>query len=176
VAYYGYRYYDPVTGRWPSRDPIEEQGGINLYGFVGNDGVNRRDVLGLHCRDCDKKFQDCKSENDIVREGLMRDIDEIEARTLKEIGDKFNQCMADCKSISNWAVMLTCKAGCNNLAGLKTGALFASIAVHKAGAEIAYNIYMEGCEIDRKKCWDGFGEDHRGCPCHGLDSARGQSS
>jgi len=47
VAYYGYRYYDPVTGRWPSRDPIEEAGGINLYGFVGNDGVNTADVLGL---------------------------------------------------------------------------------------------------------------------------------
>jgi RHS repeat-associated protein len=34
--YYGYRYYDPVTGRWPSRDPIEEKGGMNLYGFVRN--------------------------------------------------------------------------------------------------------------------------------------------
>ena len=47
VTFYTYRYYDPVTGRWPSRDPIEEQGGINLYGFVGNDGVNRWDYLGL---------------------------------------------------------------------------------------------------------------------------------
>jgi len=45
--YYGYRYYDPQTGRWPSRDPIEEQGGINLYGFVGNDGVKMWDRLGL---------------------------------------------------------------------------------------------------------------------------------
>ncbi len=26
VACYGYRYYDPLTGRWPSRDPIEEIG------------------------------------------------------------------------------------------------------------------------------------------------------
>jgi len=25
--YYGYRYYDPVTGRWPSRDPLAEVGG-----------------------------------------------------------------------------------------------------------------------------------------------------
>jgi len=32
---------------WPSRDPIGERGGINLYGFVGNDGVNRIDLLGL---------------------------------------------------------------------------------------------------------------------------------
>jgi hypothetical protein len=31
---------------WPSRDPIEEEGGINLYGFVGNNGVNTIDVLG----------------------------------------------------------------------------------------------------------------------------------
>jgi RHS repeat-associated protein len=31
--YYLYRYYDPLTGRWPSRDPIEEGGGMNLYGF-----------------------------------------------------------------------------------------------------------------------------------------------
>jgi RHS repeat-associated protein len=47
VTDYGYRYYDPVTGRWPSRDPIGEEGGINLYGFVGNDGINWLDILGL---------------------------------------------------------------------------------------------------------------------------------
>ena len=47
VAYYGYRYYDPKTGRWPSRDPIGEEGGVNLYGFVGNNGVYRLDILGL---------------------------------------------------------------------------------------------------------------------------------
>jgi uncharacterized protein RhaS with RHS repeats len=48
VAYYGYRYYDPLTGRWPSRDPIDERGGLNLYGFVGNDGVAKSDVLGYY--------------------------------------------------------------------------------------------------------------------------------
>ena len=47
MAYYGYRYYDPKTGRWPSRDPIEEEGGINLYGFVGNNPVSKFDRLGL---------------------------------------------------------------------------------------------------------------------------------
>jgi len=46
LLYYGYRYYDPVTGRWPSRDPIEESGGINLYGFVGNNGIDKFDLLG----------------------------------------------------------------------------------------------------------------------------------
>ncbi len=47
LYYYGYRFYNPVTGRWPSRDPIEERGGINLYGFVGNGPVNWYDYLGF---------------------------------------------------------------------------------------------------------------------------------
>ena len=46
LYYYGYRYYDPMTGRWPSRDPIEERGGLNLYGFVNNCGINFADKLG----------------------------------------------------------------------------------------------------------------------------------
>ncbi len=47
MAVYGYRYYDAITGRWPSRDPIGERGGLNLYGFVGNSGPCNIDVLGL---------------------------------------------------------------------------------------------------------------------------------
>jgi hypothetical protein len=31
---------------WPSRDPIEEEGGLNLYGFVGNDALAKWDHLG----------------------------------------------------------------------------------------------------------------------------------
>ena len=37
-----YRVYDPVLGRWLSEDPIEEAGGVNLYGYVGS-----WDPLGL---------------------------------------------------------------------------------------------------------------------------------
>jgi RHS repeat-associated protein len=42
----GHRYYSPYLGRFINRDPIEENGGLNLYGFCGNNGVNRFDVLG----------------------------------------------------------------------------------------------------------------------------------
>ena len=42
-----YRHYAPELGRWPSRDPIEERGGINLYAFARNDGINGWDALGL---------------------------------------------------------------------------------------------------------------------------------
>ena len=47
LYYYGYRWYDPLTGRWPSRDLIGERGGVNLYEFVGDDGVDRWDFLGF---------------------------------------------------------------------------------------------------------------------------------
>ena len=42
-----YRAYDPVTGRWLSRDPIGENGGVNLYGYVSNSPLNLWDPLGL---------------------------------------------------------------------------------------------------------------------------------
>jgi RHS repeat-associated protein len=67
--YYGYRYYSPSTGRWLSRDPVEElvtfeatlrfasagitfemqksQNTRSLYHFLVNDGVNEFDLNGL---------------------------------------------------------------------------------------------------------------------------------
>lgn len=47
LLYYGQRYYSPQLGRFINRDPIEEQGGLNLYGFCGNDGINCFDYLGM---------------------------------------------------------------------------------------------------------------------------------
>jgi RHS repeat-associated protein len=47
LVYYGFRYYGPATGRWPNRDPIEEEGGLNLYGFVQNAPGDDWDWFGL---------------------------------------------------------------------------------------------------------------------------------
>jgi len=47
VRYYKYRHYAPKLGRWLGRDPIEEEGGINLYAFVGNEPIVIFDYLGL---------------------------------------------------------------------------------------------------------------------------------
>ena len=76
VMYYGYRFYDPETGRWPSRDPIEERGGINLYAFVGNNGVNRWDYLGLQLR-LPPDILDLPNDEDIL--GLPKDLLDLPA-------------------------------------------------------------------------------------------------
>ena len=43
----------PSRTTWLSRDPIEEEGGLNLYGYVGNDPVRWFDLLGLAPQDKD---------------------------------------------------------------------------------------------------------------------------
>jgi RHS repeat-associated protein len=70
VRYYGLRYYNPGNGRFINRDPIEERGGKNLYGMVGNNPVNYWDYLGLDkCSDlrdslarAQKTLKDFKAE------------------------------------------------------------------------------------------------------------------
>ena len=51
LLYYGYRYYQPQTGRWLSRDPLEELGGTNVYAFLDNDAINQIDLFGLYDED-----------------------------------------------------------------------------------------------------------------------------
>lgn len=84
LYYYGYRYYDVETGRWLSRDPIGEQGGLNLYGMVGNDLISYIDILGLIlCEDIDA-----------LKAELSRNI-RIEIRGLSD----FNQQYEDARDI-----------------------------------------------------------------------------
>jgi RHS repeat-associated protein len=42
-----YRAYDPASGRWISRDPIGEEGGVNLYAYVLGNPIGYTDPLGL---------------------------------------------------------------------------------------------------------------------------------
>ena len=46
LSYFGYRYYGPLTGRWFSRDPIEEEGGKNLFQYCYNNSVDLYDPDG----------------------------------------------------------------------------------------------------------------------------------
>jgi RHS repeat-associated protein len=47
LVYYNFRYYSPDLRRWLSRDPIGENGGVNLYAMVNNNPVSYIDLLGM---------------------------------------------------------------------------------------------------------------------------------
>ena len=75
LVYYNYRHYNTINGRWCSRDMIEENGGLLLYGWSRNSfGI---DYLGLNnpssfldgVKDFDtaKKLIETKFPNDKVR-------------------------------------------------------------------------------------------------------------
>lgn len=86
MYYYGFRYYDPVTGRWPSRDPLSDEAFFSEYAgkhvrnqeeylklraesmrpsylFAGNDPIGHYDDKGLTStpsatwKKCYKKFR-----------------------------------------------------------------------------------------------------------------------
>ena len=48
LVYFGYRFYSPYQRRWLNRDPLQEQGGINLYGYVNGDPLGYVDPDGRH--------------------------------------------------------------------------------------------------------------------------------
>jgi len=50
LVYYGYRYYAPGLGRWISRDPIGEWGGLNLTAGNRNDCLSYIDPTGLSAK------------------------------------------------------------------------------------------------------------------------------
>jgi RHS repeat-associated protein len=50
LYYYGYRWYSPYLQRWINRDPLEEEGGHNLYQFVQNAPIGKVDLYGLEIR------------------------------------------------------------------------------------------------------------------------------
>jgi RHS repeat-associated protein len=76
LLYYGYRYYSAGTGRWISRDPISEKGGVNLLGFLQNSPVFGIDTSGLRkCPEKDSKCKDacCVESIDAKMEGDLED-------------------------------------------------------------------------------------------------------
>lgn len=60
-------FFDPNKGRFLSRDPIEEQGGLNIYGFVGNDPAGNIDPFGLNLYAIDGTGNDQSAQANVLK-------------------------------------------------------------------------------------------------------------
>lgn len=78
------RLYNPNLGRWMSRDPAEERGGLNLYCFVNNNSVSQFDRYGLFFDDILDKLKDLGRD---VIDGIDKGIDNAKelAKGLKDL-------------------------------------------------------------------------------------------
>ena len=96
----GLRFYFSETGRWISRDPIGEWGGLNLYRAFDNDAVGDYDYLGFVCPKDEKSSFNVKT---LLEAGTWRDRgvgeDWLGYTSLGGFGDKGNSPLrlrADC--------------------------------------------------------------------------------
>jgi RHS repeat-associated protein len=73
--YYGYRHYAVALGRWLTRDPIKERGGVALLAYLSNRPVNTDDMLGLceiDCKDpCNSKSMQNSLQNNKAGGGVV---------------------------------------------------------------------------------------------------------
>ena len=90
AAISGQRYYNPGTGRWLSRDPIEEDGGANLYGFVGNSPINAFDPDG------DSALTFNVTYDDTYRGNVTKEAQRLKARLERKLADCCRQFKKAC--------------------------------------------------------------------------------
>jgi RHS repeat-associated protein len=100
-----HRYYHPGIGRWLSRDPIGERGGLNLYAYAGNSPTAFTDPFGLTskcppCPSCEKLHSGCsKAVNEDflvkstmwrqVRDAYLAAVDDWKGREIRHCEQKF---------------------------------------------------------------------------------------
>ncbi len=140
---YAFRYYSPDSGRWPSRDPIQEQGGSNLYAFVGNDSVIAWDILGLAKYGC--SCQD-GSEGNLVKDPSVDLSKILDMKCTTPTGDLYflsacivhDKCYASCgvdKGLCDAFFLAQMSVTCLSFSGAKREACFRAATVYAGAVE-----------------------------------------
>jgi RHS repeat-associated protein len=108
------RWYEPMTGRFLSEDPLGLEGGINPYAYAGADPVNGRDPSGLD------GFDPCPSGYELHT-------------TTRQFGDGTEETTEDC--VRNQAHTHDVAWGDQTAAALWAGAMGALASISQSGLE-----------------------------------------
>jgi RHS repeat-associated protein len=158
---YKYRDYDAVSGRWPSRDPIGEWGGINLYEFVVNSPVSLIDILGLEEQTSAYQTQQLSDFTGHYFHGDGADFDLIENGYLPAIQKVFEKEIGAwrkraAKDVEDKAAELAKGCKCNSPLEFKFGHIsnrgkvqFPNVTLRSAGLGfvLGKTQFFKGCEI-----------------------------
>ena len=145
TLYYGYRHYSPRLGRWLSRDPLEENGGENVFCFLANIPIGLVEILGLYpgmmlgTFDPANPYGDPFSPDPFSGAGLM--------------GDGFDPYVPDTSDGLSYL-----EGGLNYLFG-DGGTI--TIPISQLGLPTNLNSYIDPCEISNPEVhqeneWDSF--------------------
>jgi uncharacterized protein RhaS with RHS repeats len=149
---YGFRYYDPQTGRWPSRDPIEEEGGLNLYGFVLNNPGNAWDLFGL-CP-CNGQRDACMQIVKNLYDNAIRIARSFRDYELRKVNDFLNGMIRMCENY--WGAgslrAITCIFGYRRIADTRTTGIMAIYMAESYHAHKARQHSEEGCNRKYLEC------------------------
>ena len=99
-----FRAYDPGLGKWLSVDPIGEEGGLNLYGYVRGNSLNLRDPYGL---DPDLNLnphglsEGGGCENAAAYKKYAQDIDNSDPKVFQVYGHGVSSYIIDMRAVSS---------------------------------------------------------------------------
>ncbi len=122
-------------GKWPNRDPLGEEGGPNLYAFLGNRPLRNVDVLGL-VGSVPVSLMEAIASGDVAQvEAIMAGLEEGDAGYA--LAQAFLKKVAKCEAI--WAAYkaLNCK-GCSGCATKEQAAVNAACLTAEIAGRAAY--------------------------------------
>ena len=146
LVYYNYRHYSPTDGRWLSRDPIEEEGGRNLYAISENKPIYKWDVLGKSgscpCEDdCEKKAEEerkiCLINAQNLYEKTLESLNHDYEVMTEKIDMLQDECLKKCqmnfekRSPEQNTCVYNCKHFIGSLEEAHYGIYLAAIAINK---------------------------------------------
>lgn len=128
--------YDPLEGRWLQRDPIGENGGINLYGYVYNNPVIGIDPLGLDVAVVVSGYAGGDNVFGHVAAGVT-DSGAYSFGTKEPLGSSFTDYLADRSALTNNTIFIIPATPEQDAAFIKAFRAAASAPYHAAGNNCA---------------------------------------